>query len=100
VIGFFHTALFVDAGNIWTLRKDTQRPGAEFKLDRFYKEIAIGAGIGGRFDFTFLLLRLDMGFRIYDPSLPPGYKWFTKYNTEKINGIDKLIFNLAIGYPF
>ena len=100
VIGFFHTALFVDAGNIWTLSKDEQRPGANFEFNRFYKEIAIGAGIGARFDFTFLLLRLDMGFRIYDPSLPAGYRWFTKYNTDNITGFDKVIFNLAIGYPF
>jgi outer membrane protein assembly factor BamA len=100
VIGFFHTALFVDAGNIWTLNRDPQRPGAHFEFNRFYKEIALGAGIGARFDFTFLLLRLDMGFRMYDPSLPSGYRWFTQYNTDKITGIDKIIFNLAIGYPF
>jgi len=99
VIGFFHTALFVDAGNVWTFNEG-QRPGSDFKFNRFYKEIAIGAGVGGRFDFTFLLLRLDMGFRIYDPALPSGYRWFTQYNTEKITGVDKLIFNLAIGYPF
>ena len=100
VIGFFHMALFVDAGNVWTFKGEDQRPGANFEFNRFYKEIAIGAGVGGRFDFTFLLLRLDMGFRIYDPALPQGYKWFTQYNTDRITGIDKLIFNLAIGYPF
>lgn len=100
IIGFFHTAFFVDVGNIWTFTKDTQRPGAEFRFDRFYKEIAIGAGAGARFDFTFLLLRLDVGFRIYDPALPSKYRWFTKYNTDTIQGIDKVIFNLAIGYPF
>jgi hypothetical protein len=41
-----------------------------------------------------------MGFRIYDPALPPGNRWFTKYNASNIEGIDKIIFNLAIGYPF
>ena len=100
VIGFFHTALFVDAGNVWTFKSEDARPGANFEINRFYKEIAIGAGIGGRFDFTFLLLRLDVGFRIYDPALPQGYKWFTQYNTDRITGVDKIIFNLAIGYPF
>jgi hypothetical protein len=99
VVGFFHTALFVDAGNVWTF-EDGQRPGSSFDIRRFYKEIAIGAGIGGRFDFTFLLLRLDVGFRIYDPALPQGYRWFTQYNTDSITGVDKVIFNLAIGYPF
>ncbi len=99
VVGFFHTALFVDAGNVWTF-EDGQRPGSSFDIRRFYKEIAIGAGVGGRFDFTFLLLRLDVGFRIYDPALPQGYRWFTQYNTDSITGVDKVIFNLAIGYPF
>ena len=99
VVGFFHTALFVDAGNVWTF-EDGQRPGSSFDISRFYKEIAIGAGVGGRFDFTFLLLRLDVGFRVYDPALPQGYRWFTQYNTDKITGVDKIIFNLAIGYPF
>jgi outer membrane protein assembly factor BamA len=100
VIGFFHTALFLDAGNIWTLTNDENRPGANFKFNRFYKEIAIGGGIGARFDFTFLLLRLDMGIRLYDPALPVGYRWFTQFNTDRISGIDKLVLNLAIGYPF
>ena len=99
VVGFFHTALFVDAGNVWTF-EDGQRPGSSFDIRRFYKEIAIGAGVGGRFDFTFLLLRLDVAFRIYDPALPQGYRWFTQYNTDSITGVDKVIFNLAIGYPF
>jgi outer membrane protein assembly factor BamA len=100
VIGFFHTAIYVDAGNIWTLTRDDQRPGANFELNRFYKEIAIGSGIGARFDFTFLLLRLDLGIKIYDPALPAGYRWITQYNTDRITGVDKLLYNLAIGYPF
>ena len=100
VIGFFHSALFLDAGNVWTFKSEDARPGANFEFNRFYKEIALGAGIGGRFDFTFLLLRLDVGFRIYDPTLPQGYRWFTQYNTDRITGVDKIIFNLAIGYPF
>ena len=100
VVGFFHTALFIDAGNIWTFLEEEERPGANFELNRFYKEIALGGGVGARFDFTFLLLRLDFGFKIYDPTLPPGYRWFTQYNTDKITGVDKLLINLAIGYPF
>jgi len=100
VIGFFHTAFFFDAGNIWTFTKEEQRPGANFELNRFYKEIALGGGVGARFDFTFLLLRLDFGFKIYDPTLPAGYRWFTQFNTDKITGVDKLLINLAIGYPF
>ncbi|MBS0000675.1 MAG: BamA/TamA family outer membrane protein, partial [Cyclobacteriaceae bacterium] len=100
VVGFFHTALFVDAGNIWVFSNDDQRPGSAFSFNDFYKEIAIGAGIGARFDFTFLLLRLDAGVKIYNPGLPPGQRFYSQVNKEKITGVDPIILNLAIGYPF
>jgi outer membrane protein assembly factor BamA len=100
VIGFFHTALFVDAGNIWVFSKDLQRPGAKFSLSDFYRQIAIGAGVGARFDFTFLLLRLDAGIKIYNPSLPPGQRFITQLDKNRIQGVDTIILNLAIGYPF
>jgi len=100
VIGFFHTALFIDAGNIWVLSKDLQRPGAAFSFTDFYKEIAVGAGIGARFDFTFLLLRLDAGIKIYNPALPPGQRFINQFDKNKFRGVDPLILNLAIGYPF
>jgi outer membrane protein assembly factor BamA len=100
VIGFFHTALFIDAGNIWVISKDLQRPGAAFSFSNFYREIAVGAGIGARFDFTFLLLRLDAGVKIYNPALPPGQRFITQVDKNKIKGVDPIILNLAIGYPF
>jgi outer membrane protein insertion porin family len=100
VVGFFHTALFLDAGNVWVISKDPQRPGAAFSFSNFYKEIAVGAGIGARFDFTFLLLRLDAGVKIYNPALPPGQRFITQLDRNKIEGVDKIILNLAIGYPF
>ncbi len=100
VVGFFHTALFVDAGNIWVISKDLQRPGAAFSLSNFYKEIAVGAGIGARFDFSFLLLRLDAGVKIYNPALPAGQRFITQLNKDRIQGVDPIILNLAIGYPF
>lgn len=100
VIGFFNTALFVDVGNVWLLTNDANRPGAEFKINRFYKEIAIGTGVGARFDFTFLLLRLDAGIKLYDPALPEGSRWVPGVNRNRITGINPIIFNLAIGYPF
>jgi outer membrane protein insertion porin family len=99
VIGFFHTALFVDAGNIWVFTAD-QRTGGKFNFTDFYKEIAIGAGIGARFDFTFLLLRLDAGVKIYNPALPQGQRFIFQLDKNKIKGVDDIILNLAIGYPF
>ena len=100
VVGFFHTALFIDAGNIWVISKDLQRPGAAFSFSNFYKEIAVGAGIGARFDFTFLLLRLDAGVKIYNPALPAGQRFITQLDKTRIKGVDPIILNLAIGYPF
>jgi len=46
-------AIFLDAGNIWALKEEESRPGAEFKWNRFYREIAVGTGLGVRFDFSF-----------------------------------------------
>jgi hypothetical protein len=100
IIGFFHTALFIDAGNIWVFSRDPQRIGASFSFSDFYREIAIGAGIGARFDFTFLLLRLDAGVKIYNPALPSGQRFITQLNRDLIQGVDPIILNLAIGYPF
>ncbi len=94
-------ALFVDMGNIWNLENISDRPGGKFSSD-FYKEIAIGAGAGLRFDITFLVLRLDLAFPLRIPYNLPGERWVI----DKINfgdskwRKDNLMFNLAIGYPF
>lgn len=98
---FIKGAAFIDAGNIWTLEADTLRPGANFEFNRFYKELAIGAGIGIRFDFSYFVLRFDVGTPIYDPG-SPGEKWrIKKFNwSTKDTRREFLKFNLAIGYPF
>ncbi|MDX2002216.1 MAG: BamA/TamA family outer membrane protein [Chitinophagales bacterium] len=101
IFKFIKGALFVDAGNIWTLKADTLRPGANFEFDRFAKEIALGAGIGIRFDFNYFILRFDAAIPIRDPGNPDN-RWviqnfdFLDKNWRKEN----LKFNLAIGYPF
>lgn len=94
-------ALFVDAGNIWLMNEDPNKPGAEFSKD-FIKELAVGAGIGLRFDLQFLILRTDLAFPLRLPHLPEGQRWvfdqidFGNSSWRQQN----LIFNLAIGYPF
>ncbi len=94
-------ALFVDAGNIWLMNEDPNKPGAEFSKD-FIKEVAVGAGIGLRFDLQFLILRTDLAFPLRLPHLPEGQRWvfdqidFANSSWRQQN----LIFNLAIGYPF
>lgn len=103
----FKSALFVDAGNVWLINQDDKRPDGNFDVNRFYKEIAIGAGIGLRFDFGFLLLRLDTGFKLKDPGLISGERWIfqpkshysTTNNNQTYNRFSPT-FNLGIDYPF
>lgn len=89
-------AIFIDAGNVWTIKEDDSRPGSQFKADKFLGQIAIGGGLGIRLDFSFFLLRLDMGIPLKDPAKPEGERW----NLSNINIIKDPIYNLAIGYPF
>ncbi|NEQ50438.1 MAG: BamA/TamA family outer membrane protein, partial [Leptolyngbya sp. SIO3F4] len=101
----FEGALFTDVGNIWLLDREDQDEEAEFQLDRFYNELAVGSGIGFRFDFSFLLLRFDWGFQIKDPALPEGERWIfqskDQYNAENASDYRlRSTFNLGIGYPF
>ena len=98
---FIKGALFMDAGNIWLLNKDENKPGSQFTKD-FMKEIAVGIGAGLRFDLSFLVLRTDLAFPIRKPYLPNGQRWVI----DEINlgsgswRKSNLLFNLAIGYPF
>lgn len=98
---YSYTYVFVDAGNIWLMHKNPNKPGAEFSK-KFLNQMAVGAGMGLRFDFSFLLLRTDLAFPIRKPYLEQGQRWvidqinFGSGSWRKEN----LIFNLAIGYPF
>ncbi|MFT3682106.1 MAG: BamA/TamA family outer membrane protein [Ferruginibacter sp.] len=99
--GRFEAALFVDAGNIWT--KDTVSFGKAAQFTKnWYKELAVDAGFGLRFDASILLLRIDLGIPIRKPYMPDGQRWVL----DKIDLGDKqwrgdnLILNIAIGYPF
>ncbi len=89
-------ATFIDAGNIWTIKEYSNQPGGYFRMSSFYKEIAVGTGIGLRLDLSFLILRLDAGTRVYDPALPEGDRWmFLSKRMSKNSAV-----YLAIGYPF
>ena len=91
-------AVFVDAGNIWTYKDDPARPGAQFKLNKFYKDIAIGTGAGLRFDFQFVIGRLDFGMKVRDPSLTGGSKMIVL--NRPYNFRDDFTMVIGIGYPF
>ncbi len=95
IAGDLNGALFLDAGNIWLLRQDADRPGAELNRRTFGREIALGTGVGVRYDLGFLVLRLDMGIPLHAP-YDTGRKGY--YNIEHF-GLS-LAFHLAIGYPF
>jgi hypothetical protein len=105
LIGFLNWAAFIDAGNIWTIREDLTRPGAQFQLGRFYREIAVGAGLGLRLDFSFFILRFDASAKIVDPARPEGKRFilssgFTDPPFDNPRFTEPIVYTLSIGYPF
>ncbi len=84
----------MDAGNVWTLRKDTRALGS-FDINRFWKEFAVDAGLGLRLDFNFFVIRFDYGFPLRDPRKVDGDRWQFE-NAEFRKGQ----FQLGVGYPF
>lgn len=94
LIGNLHGAVFLDAGNIWTLRSDPKRPGGKFGGSTL-KSIALGTGAGIRYDLDFLILRLDCGIALHAP-YETGKSGF--YNIPKFK--DGIGIHFAIGYPF
>ena len=90
-------ALFVDAGNIWTLKEDTsaENSGALFKWNTLGESIAANWGAGIRLDFDFLLLRLDLGLKLHDPAREQKWvgpdQWFRR---------DGFALHFGVGYPF
>jgi outer membrane protein assembly factor BamA len=95
-------AVFLDAGNIWTAKYDEGQPGSQFVLNKFYKDIAVGMGAGLRFDFKFVIGRIDVGMKLRDPLLPEGSKWTIQpgqYNFKN-NFKNDFTMVIAIGYPF
>ena len=90
-------AFFLDAGNIWAINEKDNRTGAQFRLDQFYKQIAVGTGMGLRFDFTYFIFRLDLGMKLRDPSLVEGKRFII--GNYPISS-DHFNLSFAIGYPF
>ena len=95
IFGDIYGATFLDAGNVWLLRKDENRPGGQLTLRDLAKSIALGTGVGVRYDLTFLVIRLDLGIALHAP-YETGKKGY--YNIPKFK--DGLGLHFAIGYPF
>jgi outer membrane protein assembly factor BamA len=97
LFGNLHGALFLDAGNVWNIPNnddDTAIPG-RFKLKNMLREMALGTGVGLRYDMGFLVLRLDWGIGLHVP-YDTGKSGF--YNVDSFSRSQTLHF--AIGYPF
>lgn len=95
IFGNLYGATFLDAGNVWGLRNDGYRNGAQFKFKNVLDEMALGTGIGVRYDLEFLVIRVDWGVGIHLPydTGKSGY-----YNIRKFK--DGQSIHLAVGYPF
>lgn len=96
IMGRLNGAVFLDAGNVWLLKNDPNRPGAELKWKGLLDEIALGTGFGLRYDISYLVIRADLGIGLHTPYPNPDKKGY--YNISSFR--DGLGFHLAIGYPF
>ncbi|MCB0629372.1 MAG: BamA/TamA family outer membrane protein [Saprospiraceae bacterium] len=97
---YFEVAPFIDVGNVWQYRTQSDVPQAEFSFDRLLPELAIDAGIGFRYDLDFLIIRTDFAWPVTQPWLPEGERLVIG---QFFNGSwwwDNLNFVLAFGYPF
>ncbi len=93
----FDGALFIDAGNIWTLRDYDDQPGGQFKLDSFYKQIAASYGMGLRLDLDFFVIRFDAGMKAINPIYESGRNRYPIYHPKLSRD---LALHFAVGYPF
>jgi hypothetical protein len=94
ILGALHGALFIDVGNIWNVLDNVEEEDAIFsKLDDI-REMSVGSGFGFRYDFNFFVLRLDIGFKTFNPASDQNKRWFKGYN------FSKAVYNFGINYPF
>lgn len=101
LVGFLEGALFVDAGNVWLLRNTSDDPELDkgvFEFDRFMSEMAVAAGMGLRFDLQFLIFRLDVGMKVFDPAQQKGSRFVGDQIFQNFGRQTE--FNIGIGYPF
>lgn len=96
-------ATFLDMGNIWMIRKDSSRPGSEFRFNQLYHDLAMGTGAGLRLDFSFFLIRLDWGIPLKVPYFTGNKNgWYVgEWDLKDARWRrENIIWNIAIGYPF
>ncbi len=94
VVGNIKGALFADAGNIWNVFDSEDDPDKTFNGIDSLADIALGTGFGIRYDFTYFLLRVDLGFKTYNPAEEISKRWFRDYNFANS------VLQIGINYPF
>jgi outer membrane protein assembly factor BamA len=100
------SALFTDIGNIWNTHDSNIDPSAGFKLDKLYKDLAIGVGTGIRFDFNYFIIRVDYAMKMKDPTRLYNNGWLDlanlKWSDTKPNGlkVNNYALQFGIGLPF
>ncbi|RZJ64551.1 MAG: outer membrane protein assembly factor [Flavobacterium sp.] len=94
LFGDLHSAVFVDVGNIWNVLDNVEDERYTFTGLKSLEDIAVGSGFGLRYDFNFFVVRLDTGFKTYDPAIYEGSRWFRNYNFANA------VLNIGINYPF
>ena len=92
--GNFHSAFFADIGNIWNVFDNVTDENYTFNGFSSFEDLAFGSGIGLRYDFNFFVLRLDLGYKAYDPGREVGDRWMKGMN------FSKTVLNFGINYPF
>lgn len=90
-------ALFIDAGNIWTLRNYAEQPGGQFKFTEFYKQIAASYGMGLRLNFDYFILRFDMAMKAINPAYESEKEHWSIFHPKLSRDFD---FHFAVGLPF
>jgi outer membrane protein assembly factor BamA len=90
-------ALFIDAGNIWTLRNYPDQPGGQFRFNDFYKEIAVAYGLGLRLNFDYFILRFDLGMKAINPVYDDEKEHFPIIHPKLSRDA---AFHFAVGLPF
>ena len=93
----FQGAVFVDAGNIWTLRNYEEQPGGQFKFSEFYKQIAVAYGLGLRLNFDYFIIRFDMGMKAINPAYDSEQEHWAIIHPRLSRDFD---FHFAVGLPF
>lgn len=94
ITGKFNGALFTDAGNIWNVFDNVTDEAYTFNGIQSLKTIAIGSGLGVRYDQGLFVVRFDLGFKTYNPAKEANEKWFKELN------FSKSVLNIGINYPF